>query len=67
MFWPHAAHAGQAQPQGKPKTSRMRRWQVVVTGHLNLVLALVLVLALALVIFILPLVRCCWRQALGFI
>jgi hypothetical protein len=43
----------------------MRRWQVVMTGHLNLVLVLVLVLAL--VIFILPVVRWCWRQALGFI
>jgi hypothetical protein len=39
----------------------MRRWQVVMTGHLNLVLVLVLVLALALalVIFILPVVRWC--------
>jgi hypothetical protein len=43
----------------------MRRWQVVMTGHLNLVLVLALVLAL--VIFILPVVRWCWRQALGFI
>ena len=65
MFLPHGAHVGQAQPQGKPKTIRMRRWQVVVTGHLNLVL--VLALAQALVIFILPVVRWCWRQALGFI
>jgi hypothetical protein len=65
LFWPHGAHAGQAQPQGKTKSRRMRRWQVVMTGHLNLVLVLVLVLAL--VIFILPVVRWCWRQALGFI
>jgi hypothetical protein len=67
LFWPHGAHAGQAQPQGKTKSkpSRMRRWQVVMTGHL--VLVLVLALVLALVIFILPVVRWCWRQALGFI
>jgi hypothetical protein len=37
------------------------------TGHLSLVLVLVLALVLALVIFILPVVRWCWRQALGFI